>query len=74
VRERVVALRLRLTANGLDAGPVTIAWHLEREDLRVPSTSRVRRILRRAGLIVPEPRKRPRSSYVRFEMAQPNEM
>ena len=27
-----------------------------------------------AGLITPEPRKRPRSSYTRFEMAQPNEM
>ncbi len=30
-------------------------------------------ILTRAGLITPEPRKRPRSSYVRFEAAQPNE-
>ena len=53
---------------------MTIAWHLEREDLRAPSTSTIRRILRQAGLITPEPRKRPRSSYTRFEMAQPNEM
>ena len=30
VRERIVALRTELTARGLDAGPVTIAWHLER--------------------------------------------
>jgi transposase InsO family protein len=74
VAQRVVQLRVQLTANGLDAGPVTIAWHLEREGLRVPSTSTIRRILNQAGLIVPEPRKRPRSSYVRFEMAQPNEM
>jgi len=29
--------------------------------------------LTRAGLVAPEPRKRPRSSYVRFEAAQPNE-
>jgi transposase InsO family protein len=70
----VIELRRQLTADGLDAGPVTIAWHLEREGLRVPSTSTIRRILHQAGLIVPEPRKRPRSSYVRFEMAQPNEM
>lgn len=28
VRERVIALRAQLTAEGLDAGPVTIAWHL----------------------------------------------
>jgi transposase InsO family protein len=59
---------------GLDAGPVTIGWHLEREGLPALSTSTIRRILHRAGLIVPEPRKRPRSSYTRFEMAQPNEM
>jgi transposase InsO family protein len=74
VRERVISLRQTLTAEGLDAGPVTIAWHLEREGLRAPSTSTIRRILHQAGLIKPEPRKRPRSSYLRFEMAQPNEM
>jgi transposase InsO family protein len=74
IRERVVELRLRLTADGLDAGPVTIAWQLEREGLPAPSTSTIRRILQAAGLITPQPRKRPRSSYTRFEMAQPNEM
>jgi transposase len=74
VRERVIELRLMLTAQGLDAGPVTIAWQLEREGLRAPSTSTIRRILHQAGLVTPEPRKRPRSSYLRFEMAQPNEM
>jgi transposase InsO family protein len=74
VRERVIELRSQLTADGLDAGPVTIGWHLEREGLPVPSTSTLRRILRAAGLITPEPKKRPRSSYTRFEMAQPNEM
>jgi transposase InsO family protein len=74
VRERVIALRTQLTADGLDAGPVTISWHLEKEGLRAPSTSTIRRILHAEGLITPEPRKRPRSSYTRFEMAQPNEM
>ncbi len=74
VCERVIALRAQLTADGLDAGPVTIAWHLEREGLRAPSTSTIRRILHRAGLITPEPRKRPRSSYTRFQASQPNEM
>ena len=56
------------------AGPVTIAWHLEREGLRAPAPATISRILTRAGLVSPQPRKRPRSSYVRFEMAQPNEM
>src|SRR5947209_18330924 len=74
VRRRVIELRGQLTADGLDAGPVTIGWHLEREGLPGLSTSTIRRILHAAGLITPEPRKRPRSSYTRFEMAQPNEM
>jgi transposase len=74
VRERVIELRVQLTAGGLDAGPVAIAWHLEREGLVTPSTSTIRRMLHTAGLITPQPRKRPRSSYTRFEMAQPNEM
>jgi transposase InsO family protein len=74
VRQRVIELRAKLTADGLDAGPETIRWHLERAGLRAPSTSTIRRVLHEVGLIAPEPRKRPRSSYTRFEMAQPNEM
>ena len=73
VRDRIVELRLQLTADGLDAGPLTIAWHLDQEGHRAPSVSTIRRILHTAGLITPEPRKRPRSSYRRFEAAQPNE-
>jgi transposase InsO family protein len=73
-RDRIVALRTELRAGGLDAGPATIAWHLEREGLPVPSTSTIRRILHAAGLVVPEPRKRPRSSWIRFEAAAPNEV
>lgn len=74
VRERIVALRRELTAHGLDAGSVTIAWHLEREGRPAPSSSTIRRILHAARLIVPEPRKRPRSSWIRFEAAAPNEV
>jgi len=74
VRELIIELRLKLTAAGLDAGPVTIAWHLDQAGhTPPPSTSTIRRILHDAGLVVPEPRKRPRSSYRRFEAAQPNE-
>jgi len=72
VRDRITALRGELTAGGLDAGPATIAWHLEHEGLPAPSTSTIRRILHAAGLVVPEPRKRPRSSWIRFEAAEPN--
>ena len=73
VRTRIIELRTELTAQGFDGGPVTIAWHLEREGLPVPSTSTIRRVLHAAGLVVPEPRKRPRSSWIRFEADAPNE-
>jgi transposase InsO family protein len=39
----------------------------------VPSTSTIRRILHHHGLIIAQPRKRPKSSYRRFEAAQPNQ-
>ena len=71
--ERIVALRRALVEQGLDAGPVSIAARLRQEGRHVPSTSTIRRILHAAGLVTPQPRKRPRSSYRRFEAAQPNE-
>src|SRR6201996_4788075 len=74
VRDFIVRTRLELAAAGWDAGPVTIAWHLEQAGLYVPSTATIRRILHNAGLVTPEPRKRPRSSYLRFEAAQPNKL
>jgi transposase InsO family protein len=40
----------------------------------VPSLSTIWRTLRRHGLITPQPHKRPRSSFIRFEAALPNEM
>jgi transposase InsO family protein len=74
VRSRVIELRAQLTADGLDAGPHTIGWHLEQEGHKPPAPATISRILNQVGLITPQPRKRPRSSYLRFEMAQPNEM
>ena len=73
VRERILELRTGLTRDGHDAGPVTIAWHLERAGITAPSTSTIRRILHDAGLITAEPRKRPKNSFIRFEAALPNE-
>jgi hypothetical protein len=73
VAERIVALRQELAGQGLDHGPQTIGWHLGHEHLRVPSTSTIRRILVAAGLVTAEPKKRPKSSYRRFEADQPNE-
>jgi transposase InsO family protein len=69
----IVRLRKELTDQGLDAGPVTIAWHLEHHHQARVSPATVSRHLARRGLVTPEPRKRPRSSYIRFAAEQPNE-
>src|ERR1700726_5189140 len=69
----IVERRERLTADGLAAGPLPLQWHLHQAGLPVPSTSTIRRILHHHGLRSPQPRKRPRSSYHRFEAAQPNQ-
>ena len=69
----IVLLREKLTTEGLDAGPLTLQWHLTHQGLAAPSTSTIRRILHHHGLITPAPRKRPKSSYHRFAAEQPNE-
>ena len=73
IKNRIIELRNQLNRQGADAGPVTIQWHLEKEGLQAPSTSTIRRILNNAGMINPEPRKRPKTSYVRFQAELPNE-
>ncbi|MBE7189587.1 helix-turn-helix domain-containing protein, partial [Jatrophihabitans endophyticus] len=73
LRERIIELRKQLDTDGLDAGPVTIATHLRNGGISAPSTSTIRRILHQAGLVVPDPSKRPRSSLRRFAAEQPNE-
>ena len=39
----------------------------------MPSVTTIRRILTREGLVMAEPRKRPKHSYLRFEADMPNE-
>jgi transposase InsO family protein len=71
--ELIVNLRGQLAAQGLDAGPRTIAWHLDTHHGVDVSASTIRRKLLTAGLVEPEPTKRPRASYIRFEADLPNE-
>jgi len=71
--ELITALRKDLAGQGLDAGPHTIAWHLEHRHRVKVSAATVSRYLARAGLVTPDPAKRPRSSYLRFEADMPNE-
>jgi len=72
VVDRVLAVRKHLAEQGLDAGPHTICWHLAQEQISL-STATVSRILTRHGAVVPNPAKRPKSSYRRFEADLPNQ-
>src|SRR6185437_1824999 len=57
----IVRLRKELSEQGLDAGPHTIRWHLEHHHQVMVSAATISRYLAGRGLIVPEPRKRPKS-------------
>jgi len=75
VEDAIVALRKELDELGVDSGPATIQWHLRRRGRRaVPSVATIWRVLVRRGFVVPEPRKRPKSSLRRFEASAPNEL
>jgi len=73
VQDQILQLRQELVAAGHDAGPETISHHLIGRVDRLPSVVTVWRILKRNGLIAPQPHKRPRSSFIRFEAKLPNE-
>ncbi len=73
VEQRVLFWRKHLADQGLDAGAHTIAYHLGLELGSAPAISTIWKILSRNGLVVASPKKRPRSSYTRFEASQPNE-
>lgn len=74
VEDEIVALRKELLELGGDAGADTIQFHLASRRGSAPSISTVHRILVRRGFVTPEPNKRPKASYVRFQADQPNEM
>lgn len=74
VQKLIVKLRCELAAAGHDAGPQTIHYHLtQRASDPPPSVATIWRILKRKGLITPQPHKRPRASFIRFEAKLPNE-
>lgn len=70
--ELLLATRADLRDKGFDHGPLSVIAKLTRQGLEPPSRATVARIFSKAGAVVPEPRKRPRSSYIRFTYPQPN--
>ncbi|HLM18535.1 MAG TPA: helix-turn-helix domain-containing protein, partial [Acidimicrobiia bacterium] len=73
LEDEIVRVRKELVEDGLDAGPHTIVWHLQRGGVDAPSVSTIWRVLRRRGFVVPEPKKKPHAAFIRFEAALPNE-
>lgn len=73
LEDEIVALRKDLTEQGLDAGAATIHYHLGLRHETVPCVATIWRVLRRRGFVTPQPHKRPRSSWVRFQARLPNE-
>ena len=70
--ELIVAKRAALERDGWDYGARSIHSRLKRAGIDVPSARTVHRVLVRAGLVEPQPAKRPRSSFKRFEHPAPN--
>ena len=73
LEDEIVELRKSLEDEGLDAGAQTIAVHLQRRHGSSPSVATIWRCLSRRGFVTPQPQKRPRSSWIRFQADMPNE-
>jgi putative transposase len=79
VEAEVIRLRKELAPdNGADVIIAALAGLAAGQDwagrgLRVPHRSTVNKILKRAGLVTPQPGKRPRSSFRRFAYARPRD-
>jgi len=73
VVELILRIRKQLIDAGLDAGAETIEWHLTHRHQKSAPKATIHRILSRSGVVTPDPSKRPKSSYLRFEAAMPNE-
>ena len=74
VLELILQLRVELEEAGLDAGAQSILSYLRLRSGTSPSKATIWRLLRANGLVVPQPQKRPRSSWIRFQAELPNEM
>jgi transposase InsO family protein len=70
VEQRIVRLREQLP---LDNGAQAIFYQMQRDGFEpLPHVRTIHRVLVRNGLVEPQPNKRPRSSWHRFEYDAPN--
>ena len=68
--DAIVRLRKELRP---ECGAQTIAYQLQRSGQVVPSVATIHRVLVRRGLVTPQPQKRPKVAWQRFEWPRPNE-
>jgi transposase InsO family protein len=73
IEDEILSIRKMLGETGFDAGARTIHYHLAQRHSEVPALSTIHRVLTRRGFVTPQPQKRPRSSWQRFESALPND-
>jgi putative transposase len=67
-----LGLRATLQDQGWDHGPLSVRAKMLAMGLTAPSRVTLARIFTRAGVVRPEPRKKPRSAYRRFVYPAPN--
>jgi transposase-like protein len=73
VEDEIVRQRKQLAETGWDNGAVSVFYAmLDAGGPRPPSVATINRVLRRRGLVVDQPAKRPRSANRRFEFAAAN--
>lgn len=69
----VVTIREQLVAEGLDYGPLSVLARLRRMGFTdPPSRATLSRIFTQVGVVVAEPKKKPRSAFRRFVYPAPN--
>jgi transposase InsO family protein len=67
MEDAIVRARKELDDEGWDNGARSIRYRLQRQGLAPPVVSTIHQVLRRRGLVVDQPRKRPHSASHRFE-------
>jgi transposase InsO family protein len=73
VEELAVRIRKDLIDSGWDGGPVTVHYKLRDLGVAAPAASTLARIFTRRGMVTPQPQKRPKTSWRRFEAATVHE-
>lgn len=72
IKKLLISTRKLLEDSGWDHGARSVIAKLERQGVKPPVASTVNRIFKDAGMVIPEPKKRPHSTYLRFNYAEPN--